>query len=99
MSTKLKIIIQIILIIGFVNYLTYWFPTESQKLVGGIEQIESFNLIAGILSTLAIVYIVYWMWKFDHLEKKSKYVWTFYMLAFTVVSGTIYLWKKDERSN
>jgi len=86
------------LIIGTINFMTYFFPTQAQKMIGSFESLNTFNTVGKLVYMITFVVLMARIWKNQYLDKTAKGQWTILIILLPIVLGTYYLWVKEKQA-
>ena len=94
--TKLtKILLSIPSIFGIVYMLTFVSTDLLKEITNKVVGFEYQALITNGLILIQIGYLIYRLWNYKNVEKKTKTKWTWLLIIFNFISSLIFIWKKD----
>lgn len=98
--TKLtKIFLTIPSIIGIVYMFTFWSIDFFKWITNNVVGFEFQAPIVNGLILLQIGYLIYRLWNYKNVEKKTKTEWTWLLVIFNFISSLFFIWKKDDELN
>ena len=99
MNRVTKILLTIPSIIGIAYMATFWSNDFFVWITNNVIDFEyQIPIINGIV-LLQIGYLIYRLWNYKNIEKKTKTEWTYILIIFNVISSLIFIWKKDNELN
>ena len=95
MNKLSKILWSIPSIIGIV-YIFSFFSVDLFKWI--TNHVATFEYQAPIVNGLILIqmiYLIYRLWSYKHVDKSKKTVWTVLLIIFNCIAALIFIWKKD----
>jgi hypothetical protein len=99
MTKPIKILMSIPSFFGIAYMFTFlsidFFKWITNNVVGFEYQIPIVN---GLI-LIQIGYLIYRLWNYKKVDKKTKTEWTWLLLIFNFISSLLFIWKKDAELN
>lgn len=95
LSRLQKVLLSLPLLLLAFYQVTFLYPTRFTWL---IPSMKVYYIEIGILACLHLVLLFILLkriWKYEHVNRKLKSDWTWYLLLFGWITIFIYIWKKD----
>lgn len=90
-----KAIISIPSFVGLIYMLILWFPAEFDWLTPTLEAYYYQLLTIYGLIIIQLIFLLKRLWKFTNISHSEKWRWTWLLIAFSLITSLIYIWRKD----
>lgn len=97
MKKSQKILLSIPSVIGLIFMFVYIFPTKFSWLLPDMESYYIWVISINVTVITTAVILIRHLWRFEKIEKSTKWIWTFNMIFFHALAILIYVWKVDSQ--
>jgi len=95
MTKPIKILLSIPSIVGIVYMFTFLSVDFFKWITNNVVGFEYQTPIINGLILIQIGYLIYQLWNYKNVEKKTKIEWTWLLVIFNFISSLFFIWKKD----
>jgi hypothetical protein len=96
MNLPSKLFLSIPPLIGIIYSLTFFNVDFFKWFNNNIVPFEYQNALISAVTLPHIGYLIYRLWSYNNIAKKTKTEWTVLLIWFNVISSLFYIWKKDD---
>lgn len=96
MNIYSKVFLTISYLVGLAYLVTFYCIDLFRWITNNLIPFEYQNIFVSIIYYPAMFYLIYRIWTFKNIAKKTKGNWTVLLLFLNIVTMPIYIWRTDD---